>query len=174
MTTSGSVPTETRWTHMCATTGPSLAMDPARAFCLKIFQTAQQLCPVLLNPQGVVENVGFFFQQENCVVLVSARQSLVADVETTCQAQPSLKAVHRMHATHKNDDNDKPIDVILESALLSLGCCLDLVRPAGLFVGSVSAADWKLARHVLKQSVVQISSACNPDQPLNPLEWGMI
>ena len=175
---------ETRWTYFYATTVPVLATDPASAFFFKVFRTAQQLRPILLNLAAVVENREFF-QQENYLVLVSARRSLVADMESIYQAQPSLKAVHRIRAgssaADKTGSGGKggggggvPADVVLESALLSLGRCLDLVRPAGLLTGTVSRDDYKLASRVLKQAVDQISITCDPDKVLEPGEWGKL
>ena len=40
---------------------------------------------------------------------------------------------------------DAKIIVVLESALLNLGRCLDLVKPVGLLVSSVPAATWSKA-----------------------------
>ena len=169
---------KTRWTYLYATTTTAdvVREDPyydsaQYQFFLKIFRTVQQLHPVVLNLQAVVDHKEFF-QQENYLVLVSARRSLVADMETIYQAQPSLKAMQRMSWTNdsnNNNNNNKPTDVVLESALLSLGRCLDLVRPAGLLTGSVPARDWKLACHVLTTAVEQICITCRPDE--QPYLW---
>lgn len=150
------------------------------------YQRGQDLIPVLHNLRGVVANTEFF-QRENYRVLVQARRSLVSGMELLYQQQPSLAAIHNvltplklshtlptLPATNgaveetntKNKPNGKPLDVVLEGALLSIGRCLDLVRPAGLLTGSVSIQDFKLALMVLDQAVTQISIACDPDQPL--------
>jgi hypothetical protein len=93
-------------------------------------------------------------------VLVSARRSLIADMEELYKKQPSLQAVHRIVPS---DDEHTPLDVVLEGALLSMGRCLDLVRPAGLLTGSVPAHGFNLALRVLDQAVQQITATCDPD-----------
>jgi len=122
---------------------------------------------------------------------VQARRSLVQDMEELYQRQPSLAAVHQqtmpLFRDDDDDDNDheesggqpstannKPLDVVLEGALLSLGRCLDLVRPAGLLTGSVPAQDFAMAIALLEQTVSQISAACDPDRPLPASEWGVL
>ena len=150
------------------------------------YQRAQDLIPVLHNLRGVVANTEFF-QRENYRVLVQARRSLVSGMELLYQQQPSLAAIHKvltpLQSSHniptlqqvngidenvnmKQKPNGKPLDLVLEGALLSLGRCLDLVRPAGLLTGSVPAHDFKLALMVLDQAVTQISIACDPDHPV--------
>ncbi len=150
------------------------------------YQRAQDLVPVLQNLRGVVANTEFF-QRDNYRVLVQARRSLVSGMELLYQQQPSLAAIHKivtpLQSSHNiptlsqmicsNEEantiskpNGKPLDIVLEGALLSLGRCLDLVRPAGLLTGSVPAHDFKLALLVLDQAVTQISIACDPDQPI--------
>jgi hypothetical protein len=139
------------------------------SFTSSCYQRAQDLLPVLYNLRGVVANTEFF-QRDNYRVLVQARRSLVSGMERLYQQQPSLAAVHKVISplpSSHNDRNGMPLDVVLEGALLSLGRCLDLVRPAGLLTGSVAALDFKLALMVLDQAVTQISIACDPDQPLN-------
>jgi hypothetical protein len=157
---------ETSWSYLYATTARVTSDHPALAFCGKSFQTVQELVPVLLNLRGVVDDREFF-QRDNYRVLVAARRSLVTDMEGLYRRQPSLQAVHQL----LSGDN-KPLDVTMESALLSLGRCLDLVRPAGLLTETVSAGDWIMALSLLEQAVSQISQACDPDQPLDPAEWG--
>jgi hypothetical protein len=66
---------------------------------------------------------------------------------------------------------NKPLDVVLESALLSIGRCLDLVRPAGLLTGSVSMDDFKRALSSLQQAYYLLDRACDPDEPLPAAEW---
>lgn len=168
---------ETKWSFMYTTTAPILSRDKVQGFFYKCYITAQQLYPVVVNLRGVANNREFF-QRENYLSLVSARRSLVTDMERIYNVQPSLKSVHHLsiHSGGRVDesqiDKKKPVDVVLESALLSLGRCCDLVRPAGLLTGSVSSADWKLAYSILEQAVDQILMTCDPDKPLEPLEWG--
>jgi hypothetical protein len=69
---------------------------------------------------------------------------------------------------------DVKIIVVLESALLNLGRCLDLVKPAGLLVSSVPAATWSKALFNLEDSMCRIKTVCDPDQPLNPGDWGKL
>ena len=154
------------------------------------YQRAQDLVPVLQNLRGVVANTEFF-QRDNYRVLVQARRSLVSGMELLYQQQPSLAAIHKivtpLQSSHNiptasqtivgeevaymiSKSNGKPLDIVLEGALLSLGRCLDLVRPAGLLTGSVPAHDFKLALMVLDQAVTQISIACDPDRPLCDVE----
>jgi hypothetical protein len=145
-------------------------------FMASCYHRAQELIPVLHNLRGVVANTEFF-QRDNYRVLVQARRCLVAGMERLYQQQPSLSAVHKVLSSHNvskqmrdcdlmNNRRGTPLDVVLEGALLSLGRCLDLVRPAGLLTGSVPSHDFKLALMILDQAVSLISIACDPDQPL--------
>lgn len=156
---------DTTWSYHYTTTATAYG-DPLRAFAAKTYKTAQDLVPVLYNLRGVTESREFF-QRDNYRVLVGARRSLVADMESMYQRQPSLDAVHQVL-------NDKPLDVVLEAALLSLGRCLDLVRPAGLLTGSVSEGDFKRALSSLQQAYYLLDRACDPDEPLDPDEWGRL
>ena len=67
---------------------------------------------------------------------------------------------------------DVKIIVVLESALLNLGRCIDLVKPAGLLVSSVPANTWSRALDALQKSINHIQTVCDPDKPLEPTEWG--
>jgi len=67
----------------------------------------------------------------------------------------------------------RDVNVALEGVVLSLGRCIDLVRPAGLLVGSVSKADFQKALRALEYAVSQIR-VCDPDAPLDPSEWGKL
>ena len=60
------------------------------------------------------------------------------------------------------------------SALLSLGRCIDLVKPAGLLVSSVPAAMWSKALFHLEESMSRIKTVCDPDQPLDAAQWGRL
>jgi hypothetical protein len=66
------------------------------------------------------------------------------------------------------------VDVVLEGALLSLGRCIDLVRPAGLHVSPVSKADYVKALRSLEHCMGQIRAFSDPDQPLPPSDWGKL
>jgi hypothetical protein len=64
-------------------------------------------------------------------------------------------------------------DIHLESALLSLGRCCDLVRPAGTFSAqSVSKQEWKAAVQHLQDFMWRIEQTCDPDRPLPAKQWG--
>jgi hypothetical protein len=111
----------------------------------------------------------------------------VAQVEELCHPRKSLKGSINNYAeasirktpkfidakrTIKNDN--RPVEVVLESALHSLGRCIDLVRPAGLLVSSVSKKDWVMALNTLEHSISEIHAVCDPDRPLRPSEWGKL
>jgi hypothetical protein len=164
---------KTSWRYQYATTAVLHASpDRIQTFCVACYHKAQELIPVLQNLRGVVDNKEFF-QRDNYRVLVKARRSLVSDMEKLYYHQPSLAAVHRVLLPSSSGEM-KPMDVVLESALLSLGRCVDLVRPAGMFTGSVPPHDFKLACSVLEQALSQITIACDPDKPLPPSEWGKL
>lgn len=128
-------------------------------------------------------------------MLVSIRRSLVAHVEDLGRPRNTLRRKLQLYAEtaahskirqkrenpNKNqlsdEDNilvDRPIDQVLEGALSSLGRCIELVRPAGLFVSSVSKTDWVKALNALELSMSEIRSVCDPDRPLHPSEWGKL
>lgn len=66
-------------------------------------------------------------------------------------------------------------DVALESALLSLGRCADLVRPAGRLTSrSVTQEEWKDAQRQLEHFLDLMQTACDPDGPLPADQWGML
>lgn len=68
----------------------------------------------------------------------------------------------------------RDVNVALEGVVLSLGRCIDLVRPAGLLVGSVSKTDFQKALRALEHAVSQLQTYCDPDAPLDPSEWGKL
>lgn len=153
---------ETSWRYFYATT-VAFDSDPVQRLAKSCYRRAQDLIPVLQNLRGVVNNAEFF-QRDNYRVLVQIRRSLISDMEHLYNVQPSLVKV-----SSKNR-----MDVILESALLNFGRCLDLVRPAGLLTHSVPLKDFELARNLLEQAISQVALACDPDQPLPPLTWGLL
>lgn len=72
-------------------------------------------------------------------------------------------------------DGTMGADVALESALLSLGRCVDLVRPAGtLSATSVSHADWTDAVAKLEYFLDVMQRCCDPDRPLPACDWGKL
>ena len=90
---------------------------------------------------------------------------------------PSLKSrLKNWNSGDRRVGEGSSLDVVLESALLSLGRCLDLVRPAGLMLAhtSVPKQDWKQALEQLEHFFDLIQSACDPDRPLDPREWGLM
>lgn len=91
-------------------------------------------------------------------------------MERFYESEPSLKHTLRQYVSN----SDYPLDIVLEGALLSLGRCLDLVRPAGLLIGYVPNTDWKNAEMVLEHAVRQLRDACDPDHPLDPADWGKL
>jgi hypothetical protein len=134
-----------------------------------------------------------FFQRDNYRALVATRRSLVTLLEEMNEAfrhnkqrkiasasvPPNLKAqLQKTGVTSKDSKSSvgyKSTDVALESALLSLGRCLDLVRPAGkLSSKSVSREDWKSALKQLEFFLDLMQRACDPDRPLPADDWGKL
>jgi hypothetical protein len=136
-----------------------------------------------------------FFQRDNYRSLVAIRQSLVSLLEEMNEAfrhnkyrkaaavlvPPNLKAqLQKSGVTTKSssigrDGGFISTDVALESALLSLGRCADLVRPAGtLSPQSVPREDWNDALIHLNHFLDLIERACDPDRPLPASDWGKV
>lgn len=166
---SSDVEVQSTWSYRYATYPYVHFKDAVTAFLGKCYLLAQELTPVLVNIHGVVDGTEFF-QRDNYRLLVSIRHSFVEDMEMFYQSQPSLKSTLRQYVSN----TDYSLDVVLEGALLSLGRCLDLVRPAGLLIGYVSKTDWKNAEMVLEHAVRQLRDACDPDHPLDPADWGKL
>jgi len=79
---------------------------------------------------------------------------------------PTLKA-HLKKQTSESSTTITSIEIHLESALLSLGRCCDLVRPAGTFSDqSVSRQEWKDALLHLQDFMNRIECSCDPDRPV--------
>lgn len=122
-----------------------------------------------------------FFQRDNYLALASTRRSLVSHVEDLYLARKglrrSLKSYFIEHGSAQSSSPSnylkavRPIEAILESALHSLGRCVDLVRPAGLFLHIVPKKDWEKALNALEHSISEIRNACDPDRPLSQTEW---
>lgn len=117
-------------------------------------------------------------------MLASIRRSLVSKVERLHKSSGIKRALKRYQDTvigrpppssaKATSTAARDIIVILEGALLSLGRCVDLVRPAGLLVSVVPSKNWKRALRALEHSLREIRSVCDPDRPLRPTEWGKL
>lgn len=177
---------KTSWSFQYATYPYIHSKDQAVAYLGKCFLLGEELMPLLVNLKGVVEKTEFF-QRDNYLMLSSIRRSLVSHVEELCHPRKSLKSSINAYVRAsvrktpkfidagrpiKNDN--RPVEVVLESALHSLGRCIDLVRPAGLLVSSVTKDDWLLALNTLEHSIGEIHAVCDPDRPLRPSEWGKL
>jgi hypothetical protein len=99
----------------------------------------------------------------------------------TAIVPPTLKAKLQktmVNISSKNTSrNIRPVsaDVALESALLSLGRCVDLVRPAGMLSSkSVSRGEWTSAVKKLEHFLDLMQRSCDPDRPLPPSDWGKL
>lgn len=120
-----------------------------------------------------------FFQRDNYLLLSSIRRSLVSLVEALyTEKGQSIRAgvikYFESQGRNRFTKEDVKIIVALESALLNLGRCIDLVKPAGLLVSSVPAPTWSRALDALEKSMHHIHLVCDPDQPLDSLEWGKL
>jgi hypothetical protein len=136
-----------------------------------------------------------FFQRDNYRSLVATRRSLVVLLEEMNEAfrhnkqrktatglvPPNLKAqLQKTGITTSSRDKKRSnryisTDVALESALLSLGRCLDLVRPAGtLSSNSIPREDWREALKQLENFLDLMQRACDPDRPLPANDWGKL
>ena len=85
---------------------------------------------------------------------------------------PTLKTQLKKQ-TSESSTSSSSIEIHLECALLSLGRCCDLVRPAGTFSAqSVSRQEWEDALVHLQDFMIRIDRSCDPDQPLSADRWG--
>ncbi len=163
------------WSFQYATYPYIYAKNDSIVFLGKCFLLGEELLPLLVNMQAVVEQREFF-QRDNYLMLASIRRSLVQHIEALHKPSHSRKKILNKELRRIKDIHGMERDVItiLEGALLSLGRCVDLVKPAALHAGSVSKEDWKRALKALEHSMHQISSFCDPDRPLLPSEWGKL
>lgn len=130
-----------------------------------------------------------FFQRDNFRALVAARRSLVTLLEgmdtafrdnkimetSMASIDPSLKEQLRNVGIMQGVKFNATVDVALENALLSMGRCADLVRPAGtLSSKSTTRDDWQNAQQHLEDCLDVIEQACDPDIPLPPERWGKL
>mmetsp|Transcript_4483 Transcript_4483/g.5131 ORF Transcript_4483/g.5131 Transcript_4483/m.5131 type:complete len:586 (-) Transcript_4483:81-1838(-) len=154
------------------------------AFLGKCYLMAQSLVPLLVNLRGVAEN-SEFFQRDNYRALVATRRSLATLLEqmnvayqhnrerqtATMMIPPTLK-VQLKKQTSGSSTTISSIEIHLESALLSLGRCCDLVRPAGTFSAqSVSRQEWIDALVHLQDFMARIECSCDPDRSLSVDQW---
>jgi len=154
------------------------------AFLGKCYLMAQSLAPLLVNLKGVAEN-SEFFQRDNYRTLVATRRSLATLLEQMNEAYrhnreqqtasmvipPTLKAQLKKQ-TSGSSTMISSIEIHLECALLSLGRCCDLVRPAGTFSEqSVSRQEWKDALRHLQEFMNRIECSCDPDRPVSANQW---
>jgi len=151
----------------------------------KCYLMSQSLVPLLVNLKGVAEN-SEFFQRDNYRSLVATRRSLATLLEQMNEAYrdnrerqiatmlipPTLKAQLKKQ-TSESSTTISSIEIHLECALLSLGRCCDLVRPAGTFSEqSVSRQGWKDALLHLQDFMARIECNCDPDRPVSADQWG--
>lgn len=148
-------------------------------FLGQCYLLGEELTPLLVNIKGVVEQTEFF-QRDNYLLLSSIRRTLVALVEELYTGKgPEIRAgvikyFEQSQGRNHFTKEDVKIIVVLEAALLNLGRCIDLVKPAGLLISSVPAESWSKALDALEKSMNQIKTVCDPDQPLNSLDWGLL
>lgn len=83
-----------------------------------------------------------------------------------------MEELYKTKPSLRSDLRRRDVNVVLEGVVLSLGRCIDLVRPAGLLLSSVSKTDFAKALRALDHAMSQIRTYCDPDAPLDPSEWG--
>ena len=168
---------DTSWSFQYSTYPFLSDEEEAVVFLGQCYLLGEELTPLLVNMRGVVERTEFF-QRDNYLLLSSIRRSLVILIEElyTDKGQQIRAGVIRYFEESRGRNQftkeDVKIIVVLESALLNLGRCLDLVKPAGLLVSSVPAATWSKALFNLEECMSRIQTVCDPDQILNAAEWG--
>lgn len=92
----------------------------------------------------------------------------------TASVPPNLKA-ELQQIIVKGKSGQVSADVALESAMLSIGRCVDLVRPAGtLSSKSVTRVDWINAVKKLEHFLDLMQRSCDPDRPLPAGDWGKL
>jgi hypothetical protein len=85
-----------------------------------------------------------------------------------------MEELYKTKPSLRSDLRRRDVNVVLEGVVLSLGRCIDLVRPAGLLLSSVSKTDFAKALRALDHAMSQIRTYCDPDAPLDPSEWGKL
>ena len=165
------------WSFQYATYPFLYAQDEAVVFLGKCYLLSEELMPLLVNMKGVVEEEEFF-QRDNYLMVASIRRSLVSKVESLQKPHLGVKRALKRYIESEGMGSGskglKDLNSVLEGALLSLGRCVDLVRPAGLLVSSVPSENWNKALRSLEHSMSEIRRVCDPDRPLRPTEWGKL
>jgi hypothetical protein len=166
------------------------------AFLGKCYIMSQELVPLLVNLRGVADN-SEFFRRDNYRRLVKTRRSLATLLEqmneaylhnreyklATISITPTLKAQLK-EVTLRGERRDpssvsmngptSSTEIQMESALLSLGRCCDLVRPAGTFSAqSVTRQEWQDALKHLQDFLNRMEVYCDPDRALPAKQWGV-
>lgn len=113
--------------------------EDAVVFLGQCFLLGEELTPLLVNMRGVVEQTEFF-QRDNYLLLSSIRRSLVSLVEALYSDKGQeiragvISYFEKSRGINQFTQEDVKIIVVLESALLNLGRCIDLVKPGKMFV----------------------------------------
>ena len=157
------------WSYKYTTYPYSYTNDDASAFMGRCFLLGEELMPFFINMKGVVAEREFL-QRDNYVAAASIRHKLVSLMEDLYKTSPGLRSGLREVTTYS--DKKETVDIVLEGATLSLGRCIDLVRPTGLEKSSVLKAEYTKALRWLNHCRTQIQTYCDPDRPLDPSEWG--
>jgi len=157
------------WSYKYASYPYSYLPDITSSFTGRCYLFGEKLRPLLVNIKGVVEEREFL-QRDNFVAASAIRHKLVALMEGLYKTSPGLRSGLRELSTYS--DSKETVDIVLEGATLSLGRCIDLLRPAGLHKSSVSKTQFTKALRSLDHCMTQIRTYCDPDQPLALSEWG--
>ena len=113
--------------------------EDAVVFLGQCFLLGEELTPLLVNMRGVVEQTEFF-QRDNYLLLSSIRRSLVSLVEALYSDKGQeiragvISYFEKSRGINQFTQEDVKIIVVLESALLNLGRCIDLVKPGEMYV----------------------------------------
>jgi hypothetical protein len=152
------------WSYVYATYPFLYTKDRASAFMGRCYVLGEELKPLLINIKGVLAEREFL-QRDNFMAASAVRHKLVSQLEDLYKTSPSLRLGLREVANFSN--SKETLDVVLEGATLSLGRCIDLVRPAGLHQSSVLKTEYAKALKCLNHCMTQIQVFCDPDQPLD-------
>jgi hypothetical protein len=155
--------------------------DGGTNFLAKCFLIGQELVPILVNIQGVV-NKREFFQRSNYLMLSNIRRSLVGLLEQVhdrggvdvgmgvdgAAGPGTASGVEGFKLTRLGGVGAGReavyVDDVLTDAVAGLGRTVDLTRPAGSLSGSVSMGDWVEAKGNLERAMAQIRRL-DPDRP---------
>ena len=133
---------DTSWSFQYGTYPFLHGEDDAIVFLGQCFLLGEELTPLLVNMRGVVEQTEFF-QRDNYLLLSSIRRSLVSLVEALYSDRGQeiragvisyFEKSRGINQYNKFTQEDVKIIVVLESALLNLGRCIDLVKPGEMFI----------------------------------------